>query len=73
MGHRATHTWSGNCHGSGGSQGGETELRGPGQALGQFSPQLLTCVKYLQAVPYLTLIVFGLILQLRRLRLRDCQ
>jgi len=37
---------------------------------GQFSPRFLTGVKYLPALPCLTLTVFGPILQLRRLRVR---
>lgn len=43
---------------------------GGGDRTGQFSARFLTGVKYLPALPCLTLMVFGPILQLRRLRLR---
>lgn len=43
----------------------------PDQTLGQFSPRFPTCVKHLLALPCLTLMVFGPILQWRRLRLRE--
>lgn len=33
-------------------QDGETGLGGLGQTFGQFLPQFLTCVKYLQILPY---------------------
>ena len=43
---------------------------GWGDRTGQFSPRFLTGVKYLPALPCLTLMVVGPILQLRRLSVR---
>lgn len=74
MGRSTPHTGSRKCRGPrggvrvGSGWGDRTEGTRP-DPWAVFTP---TPVKSLQALPYLMLMVFGPIMQLRRLRLRDC-
>lgn len=61
----------GNYYGSSGGIRVERQTEGYWPDLWAVFAQFLTCVKYPQALPYLTLMVFDPILKLRRLRLRD--